>query len=219
MYVIISVRMVRMVADVWKRDVWEFQAKSGSSGSCRLFLHFPGKIAVQETSGKKSLEVPDILLPDIRSLLNGSFYLEKKRHRATGGGGGVAAALASVVLVTVQHPCRCLRIICHARSMGLLRGLRDACLIRVHALDEREHRSIFTIGLHDRLHHSFNDDESWDAFDHDKGQKSAISGCHLHWTFLNFLHWIWSLFSSFTVLFSKEIAPKCGEFSGGQKKE
>ena len=30
----------------------EFQAKSGSSGSCRLFLHFLGKIAVQEMSGK-----------------------------------------------------------------------------------------------------------------------------------------------------------------------
>ena len=30
----------RAVADVWEKDVWEFQAKSGSSGSCRLFLHF-----------------------------------------------------------------------------------------------------------------------------------------------------------------------------------
>ena len=28
---------LRKVADVWKKDVWEFQAKSGSSGSCRLF--------------------------------------------------------------------------------------------------------------------------------------------------------------------------------------
>ena len=42
----------RVVADVWKKDVWEFQAKSGSSGSCRLFLHFLRKIAVQEMSGK-----------------------------------------------------------------------------------------------------------------------------------------------------------------------
>ena len=41
-----------MVADVWKKDVWEFQARSGSSGSCSLFLHFLGKIAVQEMSGK-----------------------------------------------------------------------------------------------------------------------------------------------------------------------
>ena len=57
-----------MVADVWKKDVWEFQAKSGSSSSCRLFLHFLGKIAVQEMSGKR-LEVPDILLPDIHGLL------------------------------------------------------------------------------------------------------------------------------------------------------
>ena len=37
----------RVVADVWEKDVWDFQAKSGSSGSCRLFLHFLGKIAVQ----------------------------------------------------------------------------------------------------------------------------------------------------------------------------
>ena len=42
----------RVVADVWEKDVWEFQAKSGSSGSCRLFLHFRGKITVQEKSGK-----------------------------------------------------------------------------------------------------------------------------------------------------------------------
>ena len=39
-------------ADVWEKDVWEFQAKSGSSGSCCLFLYFLRKIAVQEMSGK-----------------------------------------------------------------------------------------------------------------------------------------------------------------------
>ena len=44
-----------MVADVWEKDVWEFQAKSGSSGSCRFSLHFLGKIAVQEMSGKTPL--------------------------------------------------------------------------------------------------------------------------------------------------------------------
>ena len=42
----------RVAADVWEKDVGEFQAKSGSSGSCRLFLHFFGKITVQETSGR-----------------------------------------------------------------------------------------------------------------------------------------------------------------------
>ena len=42
----------RKVADVWKKDVWEFQAKSGSSGSCRLFLRFLGKIAVRKMSGR-----------------------------------------------------------------------------------------------------------------------------------------------------------------------
>ena len=36
----------RVVADVWEKDVWEFQAKSGSSGSCRFFfLYFLAKIA------------------------------------------------------------------------------------------------------------------------------------------------------------------------------
>ena len=44
--------LFRVVADVWEKDVWEFQAKSGSSGSCRLFLHFLRKIAVQKMSGK-----------------------------------------------------------------------------------------------------------------------------------------------------------------------
>ena len=39
-------------ADVWEKDVGEFQAKSGSSGSGRLFLLFLGKIAVPEMSGK-----------------------------------------------------------------------------------------------------------------------------------------------------------------------
>ena len=29
-----------MVADVWEKDVWDFQGKSGTSGSCHLFLHF-----------------------------------------------------------------------------------------------------------------------------------------------------------------------------------
>ena len=38
--------------DVWEKDVWDFQAKSGSSGTCRFFLHFLGKIAVQKWSGK-----------------------------------------------------------------------------------------------------------------------------------------------------------------------
>ena len=42
----------RKVADVCKKDVWEFQAKSGSSGSCLLFLHFLGKIAVRKLSGR-----------------------------------------------------------------------------------------------------------------------------------------------------------------------
>ena len=45
-------RAIRKVADVWEKDVWKFQAKSGSSGSCRLFLHFPGKIAVRKMSGR-----------------------------------------------------------------------------------------------------------------------------------------------------------------------
>ena len=41
-----------MVADVWEKDIWDFQARSGSSSSCCLFLHFLGKIAVPKMSGK-----------------------------------------------------------------------------------------------------------------------------------------------------------------------
>ena len=59
----------RVVADVWEKDVWEFQAKSGRSGFCCLFLHFLGKFAFQKMSGRTP-EVPDILLPDIRGLLS-----------------------------------------------------------------------------------------------------------------------------------------------------
>ena len=47
-----SFSKLKVAEDVWEKDVWEFQAKSGSSGSCRLFFHFLGKIAVQEMSGK-----------------------------------------------------------------------------------------------------------------------------------------------------------------------
>ena len=36
----------------WEKDVWEFQAESGSSGSCCLFLYFLGKTAVQDMSGR-----------------------------------------------------------------------------------------------------------------------------------------------------------------------
>ena len=32
-----------MVADVWEKHGWDFHAKSGSSGPCRLFLHVLGK--------------------------------------------------------------------------------------------------------------------------------------------------------------------------------
>ena len=54
-----------MVADVWEKDVWDFQAKSGSSGSCTLFLHFLGNHRSSKNVFEKRLEVPDILLPDI----------------------------------------------------------------------------------------------------------------------------------------------------------
>ena len=42
----------RVVADVWEKDVWDLQAKSGSPGACPLILHFIGKIALQKMSGK-----------------------------------------------------------------------------------------------------------------------------------------------------------------------
>ena len=49
---IFLLQMCQIAADVWEKDVWEFQAKSGSSGFCCLLLYFLGKIAVQEMSGK-----------------------------------------------------------------------------------------------------------------------------------------------------------------------
>ena len=43
-----------VVADVWEKDMWDFQAKSGSSGSCPLFLHFQRKIAVRRMSVQRA---------------------------------------------------------------------------------------------------------------------------------------------------------------------
>ena len=56
----------RVVADVWEKDVWDFQAKSGNS-SCSSF--FNAKSQFKKCLGEH-LEVPDILLPDIRGLLS-----------------------------------------------------------------------------------------------------------------------------------------------------
>ena len=42
----------RFFFSVWEKDVWDFQGKSGSSGSCRLFLCFLGNIVVPKISGK-----------------------------------------------------------------------------------------------------------------------------------------------------------------------
>ena len=53
-----------------------------------------------------------------------------------------------------------------------------------------------------------------DAFEHNKGQKSAISGRRLHRIFQNFLQWSFFPFSPgllCNLVRSKEITPKCGE--------
>ena len=44
----------------WEKDVWNFQAKSGTSGSCPPFSSCPRRIAVQHKSLGKGLEVPDL---------------------------------------------------------------------------------------------------------------------------------------------------------------
>ena len=71
-------QLFRVVAEVWEKDVWDFQTKSGSSGSSRLFLGVQvlpvfsfiswGKSQFKKCLAKH-LEVPDILLPDIRGRL------------------------------------------------------------------------------------------------------------------------------------------------------
>ena len=50
----------RMVADVWKKDVWDFQAKSGSSSSCSLLPSFPREKSQFKKYLGEHLEVPDI---------------------------------------------------------------------------------------------------------------------------------------------------------------
>ena len=52
------------------------------------------------------------------------------------------------------------------------------------------------------------DQKNQDAVDHDKGQKSAISGRRVHWIFLNFLQWIFAFFSRFSVQLSYGNGPK-----------
>ena len=56
---------IRVVADVWEKDVW---APSRPSLGAQVLPSFPREIAVQKCLGKR-LEVPDILLPDICGLL------------------------------------------------------------------------------------------------------------------------------------------------------
>ena len=58
-----------VVADVCEKDVWDPPGQVWEFRFCLLFLHFLGKIAVQKKCLGKHLEVPDILLPDIRGLL------------------------------------------------------------------------------------------------------------------------------------------------------
>ena len=40
-----------------------------------------------------------------------------------------------------------------------------------------------------------------DTFDHHKGQKSAISGCRLHWIFVILLLWISSFSRDFCIIY------------------
>ena len=47
-----------VVADVWEKDVWEYQAKSGSSGSCHFSFISWGKSQFNKCLAKR-LEVPD----------------------------------------------------------------------------------------------------------------------------------------------------------------
>ena len=64
----------RAIADVWEKDVWDFQAKSGSSGFLPSFPSFPREVAVQKVSGKTPGS-PNILLPDIRGLLTKYLFI------------------------------------------------------------------------------------------------------------------------------------------------
>ena len=63
----------RVVADVWE-EVWDFLGQVWELRFLPRFRHFLGRITVQKYLGKR-LQVPDILLPDIRDQPN----LGKKR--------------------------------------------------------------------------------------------------------------------------------------------
>ena len=55
---------VQKAADVWKKDVWDFQAFSQTCLELRFSLGMKGKTAKTSTP-RLGLELPDILLPDI----------------------------------------------------------------------------------------------------------------------------------------------------------
>ena len=59
----------QVVADVWEKDVWDFQAKFGSQVLALISLISWGKSRFKNCRGK-CLEVPDILLPDIHGQLS-----------------------------------------------------------------------------------------------------------------------------------------------------
>ena len=54
----------RLVTHVWEKDVWDFQAKSGTSGSCPLFFYFLQKIAVHKSLGIHLEKKEKNLVPD-----------------------------------------------------------------------------------------------------------------------------------------------------------
>ena len=115
----VCVYMSEEVADVWEKDVWDFQAKFGSSGSCPLLLRFLGKIAVKKCLGTR-LEVLDIFLPDIRdqprvcvcvsvSQESLTCRLSARQFAATGAGGTWAATVIVPPTAEAAAPAACAR--------------------------------------------------------------------------------------------------------------
>ena len=98
-----KVMVLRVVADIWEKHVCDFQAKSGSSGSCSLFRHFVGKIAVLKMFGKvsgsprhpssrhprpsESCPLTHLIVSDISSTSDHSWQANGSREKWTRGGG------------------------------------------------------------------------------------------------------------------------------------
>ena len=114
-----------------------------------------------------------------------------------------ARTLAVIVFRLESAPglsCVCLVVLALWRTFRQTCGSArfSPCLACLHFLHRLPHDGCYALRRKDL-----------DAFDHDKRQRPAISGCRLH--LYNFIQRVSPIFSRFSVQFPEEITPNSGE--------